>query len=136
MTKVKLNKQAIAKLKQNIKESFKVTNDRLGEEFTSVINDPNEFSDLGLVNRDIVWTGRLRDSQKLTVEDTGNNVAAFWQWNPVDPETNREYAGDVFVGFREYSGAWVPGRDWPGRAVTRLDPYNYFLADLKSRLDL
>lgn len=133
-TKVHINKQAIAKLKQTIKESFKITNARLGDEFTAVINDPNEFSDIGLSDRDIVWSGRLRDSQQLFLEENEDKINYLWQWNPVDPETNRAYAGDVFVGFREYSGAWVPGRDWPRRAVERLDPYVYFLNELQSRL--
>ena len=66
MTKVTLNKAAIAKLKKNVKTAFNKTNDQLDESFRNVIESPDAFSDLGIY-RDIVDTGRLRDSQHYVV---------------------------------------------------------------------
>ena len=131
--KVIVNKQAIAQFKSKINEAFGDVVAALDAELEAVIEDPYGFTDLGLVDHDIVDTGRLRDSQVVTVTSQGHTTTAEWEWDPVDPETRRHYAGDVFTGFVTFSGNWMPGRDWPGRAVERLDPLSFFIDSLKEK---
>ena len=134
MTKVRIHKKAIAKLKDTTKESFGDTIAALDEELEKVIEDPNAFADRGFKDWDIVDTGRLRDSQVVSVSSNAEITTAFWRWNPIDPETKRHYAGDVFAGFVSFSGNWIPGRNWPERAVERLDPFNFFVNSLRRKL--
>ena len=131
--KVKVNQKAIAQLKSTINEVFGDTVVALNEKFEEVIEDPYAFSAEGFNNWDIVDTGRLRVSQMVSVISQGPRTTAYWQWDPVDPETRRHYAGDVFAGFLSFAGNWIPGRDWPGRAVERLDPLTFFAEALKKR---
>ena len=134
MTKVTLNKAAIAKLKKNVKTAFKKTNAQLGKSFTEIIESETAFSDIGFTNWDIVDTGRLRDSQHCDViRETDNKIEEIWTWDPVDPETGRNYAGDVLVGFI-INGNWIPGRNWPERGVENLNPVRVFKTELKALL--
>ena len=134
MTKVTLNKVAIAKLKKNVKTAFNKTNDQLDESFRNVIESPYAFSDLGIY-RDIVDTGRLRDSQHyVVVKDSEDKIEGYWLWNPVDPETGRNYAGDVYVGFISNKGNWIEGRNWPQRGVKSLGHENVFKENVKATL--
>ncbi|NER39002.1 MAG: hypothetical protein F6J93_34440 [Oscillatoria sp. SIO1A7] len=108
------------------RKSFKNVVYRLYEENKAVIEDPYEFADIGLTNHDIVWTGRLRDSQTMTIRHDSDSSLASIKWDPVSPETGERYAMKVFVGFFGWSGRYYPGRDWPDRAVRRSDPENVF----------
>ena len=135
MTKVTLNKAAIANLKKNVKTAFKKTNTQLGKSFTEIIESETAFSDIGFTNWDIVDTGRLRDSQHCDVIiETDNKIEEIWTWDPVDPETGRNYAGDVLVGFVSINGNWIPGRNWPERGVENLNPVRVFKTELKALL--
>lgn len=128
---VKINKQAIARLKSQINEAFAEVTTALDKEFEDTIEDPYAFASEGFTNWDIVDTGRLRDSQMVTAESNSKKATAYWIWDPVDPETQRHYAGDVFAGFMSFSGNWIPGRDWPNKAVERLNPLQVFANALK-----
>ena len=86
-SKFKIYPQGVAKLKQIIKESFSQVVDELDLEFQAVISDSNAFADIGVYNQDIIWTGRLKESQQLEISTDRNNVKASWRWNPFDPES-------------------------------------------------
>jgi len=134
MNKVTLNKAAIANLKKNVKTAFKKTNTLLGKSFTETIESETAFSDIGFTNWDIVDTGRLRDSQHCVIKEAENKIEGIWTWDPVDPETGRNYAGDVLVGFISSNGNWIPGRNWPERGVENLNPVEVFKTELKALL--
>ena len=133
-SKFKIYPQGVAKLKQIIKESFSQVVDELDLEFQVVISDSNAFADIGVYNQDIIWTGRLKESQQLEISTDRNNVKASWRWNPFDPESGEYYAGDVFVGFTTWSGRFIPGRNWPDKGIERYNPIDNFVLKLKQKL--
>lgn len=107
---------------------------RLGKEAKDVIEDLNEFSDIGYSNWDIVDTGRLRDSMVIRFEWDDRGASAELSWDPVSPETGEHYAAKVWVGFVGPSGRLYPGRDWPGRAAERMNPFSFFMEKVKVRV--
>lgn len=133
-SKFKIYPQGIAKLKQIIQESFNEVVRELDLEFQAVISDTNAFADIGVYNQDIIWSGRLKESQQLEISTEKNKAKASWQWDPVDPETGDHYAGDVFVGFTTWSGRFIPGRNWPDKGIERYDPIDNFVLKLKQKL--
>lgn len=133
-TKFKINYQGLAQLKRMIIQSFEETIKELDMEFQAVISDTNAFADIGVFNQDIIWSGRLKESQQLELSTEGNKVKASWQWDPVDPETGDHYAGDVFVGFTTWSGRFIPGRNWPDKGIERYDPFDNFVVKLRAKL--
>ena len=119
-----------AALEALVTTEFQETIKGLSEEMRVVISDPQAFADQGFDYQDIVDTGRLRDSQSLTWTNQG--ALATFEWNPVDPDTGEAYAASVYKGFFAYDNpsAFVPGRKWPEKAVSRYDP----VEDLAKRL--
>lgn len=105
----------------------------LDQEFEAVIEASGAFSDIGLSGRDIVLSGALRDSQRMKTTIEGGKYKVAWGWDPVDPETGYHYAKDVFVGFTSYAGNFIPGRNWPGKAVDRIEPILYLRKKLKGK---
>lgn len=128
MARVMIDPKKLNELKQVIEESFAVVVNEFSQECTAVIEDPDEFSDLGYVDHDIVLTGRLRDSQEIGVTRSNQEVIASFSWNPIDPETGRYYAGDVFTGYGR-----MPGRNWPDRAARRQDWLKIFEGEIQQR---
>ncbi len=129
---IKVNQTALKILLNKVDDAFAEVVTALDHEFEAVINDPNEFGDLGLENQDIVDTGRFRDSQILNISTEGDKTVANFEWNPHSPETGEPYAGRILAGFRAYGhGRWIPGRDWTERAVRRVDPVEMFEQELK-----
>lgn len=121
---MKLNLNA---LNQAIDNAFAEVVAKLDTEFIAVIEDPNEFSDLGLDGQDIVLTGRLRDAQVVDVQAN----KATWEWNPTDPDTGYAYALAVWVGFFAYGGhKFIPGRKWALRGLKRVKPLSVFVDEL------
>lgn len=130
-----LNEVKVNKIKTAAKEALDDYSLNLDIEFRKVISDTNAFSNLGFINQDIIDTGRLKDSQKVTTTPSlsGDKVTKVWEWDPVSPETGRHYAGDVFVGFYAFGKKWIPGRDWPNKAFENLDE-DLFEKYLKKRI--
>jgi len=133
-SKFKINYQGLAKLERIIKDAFQEAIDDLDMEFQAVISDANAFADIGVFNQDIIWSGRLKESQQLEISQGGNKAKASWQWDPVDPETGDHYAGDVFVGFTTWSGRFIPGRNWPDKGIERNNPIDNFIVKLRAKL--
>lgn len=103
---------------------------RVDTECIAVIEDPNEFSDLGFDQQDIILSGRLRDSQ---VVDVQGNKAEF-TWNPHDPDTGYAYGAALFFGFFAYGGhKFIPGRKWVLRALRRIDPVVLLVEELQKQ---
>jgi len=129
--KTKINTKPLDQL---LKKSRQVVHDyikELDDEFQAVISDTYAFADIGLTNQDIIWSGALKASQDMNINDS-KNITATWIWDPVDPESGYHYANDVFVGFNAWGdGRFIPGRNWPGKALDRLDPIIYLRKKLK-----
>lgn len=131
--KTKINTKPLDKLLKKASEAIEDLIKDLDQEFEAVIEDSGAFADIGLPNRDIVWSGELRDSQKMKSTIQSGKYKVTWEWDPVDPETGYHYAKDVFVGFTSYAGNFIPGRNWPGKAVERLQPILYLRKKLKGK---
>src|SRR5512147_1690870 len=99
MGKFNLNYPQYAKFKQAITDSYASVVETINDELDAVFDDPNEFSDLGFDNQDIVDTGRLKDSKQIDVKTEGDKPVATWSWNAQDPETGYAYAAAVYTGF-------------------------------------
>ena len=129
---IKINQAGLNKVLGAVENAFAEVVTALDNEFHAVIQDPDEFGDLGLDNQDIVDTGRFDNSQKLMVSRRGGKVVANYEWNPHDPETGEPYAGRILTGFRAYRvGRWIPGRDWTERAIRRVDPVTMFEKEIR-----
>lgn len=116
--RIKLKPRNYGMFRAKVENAFEGYVEELGVECRNVIEDPNAFSDLGLVNHDIVWTGQLRDSQTITDESEGRKRVLRLTWNPVS-ENGFAYAGLVYNGF--VAGTkYYPPRHWPEMAVERL----------------
>lgn len=127
MTKVRIN---TSQLNKAIDEAFASVVAAFDVECIAVIEDPNEFADVGLPDRDLIDTGRLRDSQ---IVDVQGNKATF-TWDPVSPENGYHYAMALLVGFFAYGGTkYVPGRHWAMRALRRIDPVVMLAEELKKQ---
>lgn len=113
-------------------KAFDETVQAFGDECQAVIEDTNEFADIGLPNRDIILTGRLKESQTVNTVNNPTSRISTISWDPIDPGDGRHYAGDVFVGFHTFGGRFIPGRDWPGRADKRLDMVDYFIEKVRN----
>ena len=131
MAKFKPNAANIAKLKQKIALAYGNVIETLDAEYDAVIEDPNEFSDLGFDSQDIIDTGRFKDSKLLDVRTENDRINAHWSWNPTDPETGYHYAAALYTGFMAYGKKWIPGRPWPDRAIARVDPPKALQAEMK-----
>ena len=133
MVKFKLNQSAYSKFKAQIADAFATTIATIDEEMDAVIEDSNEFSDLGFDDQDIVDTGRLRDSKLLNVQTEDDGITAEWTWNPHDPETGYAYAMAVYAGFNAFGKKQIPGRPWPERAIERVDVLKSLATEMKLR---
>ena len=131
--KITLDKSKLKRVTRAVEEAFGDTVAALDKEFIDVIEDPNEFGDLGFRNQDIVDTGRFRDSQSVEDGRAGDVTTVKWNWAPVDPETGLAYAPHLYTGFAVGS-KWIQGRPWPERAVKRCDPGKIFEDGVKNRL--
>lgn len=131
--KFNLNYPQYKKFKQQILDAYAEVIETINAEMDAVIEDSNEFSDLGFDNQDIVDTGRLRDSKMLNVQSTDTGTIATWSWNPHDPETGYPYAPAIYAGFMAYGKKYIPGRPWPERAIARVDPMKALEAEMKIR---
>jgi len=131
--KTKINTKPLDQLLKDVKWAFKELAKDLDLEFEAVIQDTGAFADVGLAGRDIVLSGALRDSQKMKIASEGGNIKYTWEWDPVAPDTGYHYAYDVFVGFTSQAGNFIPGRNWPGKAVDRLEPALYLKRKLKEK---
>lgn len=131
--KPNINHNYVTQLKAKIRESFGEVVSTLNDEYDAVIEDPNEFSNLGFYDQDIIDTGRFLDSKILNVQTVGDRVTAYWIWNPKDPETGYHYAAALYVGFMAYGKKWIPGRPWVDRAVERVDPTKALHAEMRAR---
>ncbi len=116
------------KLKKEIKKIYADVVAKYDIESDRVIEDPNEFANLGFVDWDIVLTGRLRDSKII---ETQGELATKFSWDPVSPENGYHYASAVFWGFNAWGGTkFIPGRPWSERAAHNIDCVSYFAKEL------
>lgn len=119
--------QLITRARVIVKEYIK----ELDQEYQLVIADTYAFADIGLTNQDIIWSGALKASQKMSIQD-GKNIKAYWKWDPVDPDSGYHYANSVLTGFNAWgNGRFIPGRNWPAKAIERADPITYLIRRLK-----
>lgn len=124
---IKLN---LNHLNKAIDNAFASVVAKCDSEYIAVIEDPDEFSDLGFDSQDIVLTGALRDSQVVNAQ--GNK--ATWEWNPTDPDTGEAYALAVWVGFFAYGGhKFILGRKWALRALKRVNPAVLLALELQNQ---
>lgn len=124
---MKLNLNA---LNQAIDKAFASVVASADTEFIAVIEDPNEFADIGLPNQDIVDSGRFRDAQVVDVQAN----KATWTWDPTSPENGYHYAAALLVGFFAYGGhKYIPGRNWIFRALKRIDFVQLFASELEKQ---
>lgn len=124
---MKLNFNA---LNSAIDNAFAEVTAKLDTEFIAVIEDPNEFADIGLPNQDIVDTGRFRDAQVVDVRAN----KATWTWDPTSPENGYHYAMALLVGFFAYGGhKYIPGRNWIFRALKRVDCVQMLAEELQKQ---
>lgn len=128
--KIIIDNSKIAKLTKASNQAFAATVEVFAEQCISVIEDSQEFADIGLSDRDIVDTGRLRDSMQIFAIEYPKKTRATISWNPQDPDSGRFYAADVFTG-----AGRLPGRNWPERALRREQWENLFCAKLLERLN-
>jgi hypothetical protein len=114
-----------------INDAFASVVATVSDEMQAVIEDLDEFADVGLSNRDIIDTGRLRDSQVVDVRDG----RAEWTFDPHDPATGYPYAAAIYAGFAPYGNenAFVPGRNFPERAIDRASAPKALAAELQLR---
>ena len=121
----------LKRLKKDVKKIYADAIAKYNLEVDRVIEDPNEFANLGFLEQDIVDTGRLRDSKII---ETQGELSTRFSWDPIDPETGYHYASAVFWGFNAYGGSkFIPGRPWSERAVYNIDPVNYISDRLKKK---
>ncbi|MBD0266155.1 MAG: hypothetical protein ICV85_12775 [Tolypothrix sp. T3-bin4] len=104
--------------------AFKETMFLLGREFTKSITSnvwdwPNPPSP-----RNIIDTGRLRSSQQLTFQGTGQ---AIFTW-PVD------YALYVHEGYTMPDGSVFPGRPWTRQTLDNFDVYGVLATNIQRKL--
>lgn len=124
---MKLNLNA---LNSAIDNAFAEVIAKADTEFIAVIEDPNEFADIGLPNQDIVDSGRFRDAQVVDVQAN----KATWTWDPTSPENGYHYALALWFGFFAYGGTkYVPGRHWAFRALRRADIVQTMAAELQKQ---
>ena len=115
-------KQILKQLRKDLKEKvFPDLVSRYDIESDRVIEDENEFSNLGFVNQDIIDTGRLLKSK--IIEPQGDLSMRF-SWDPVSPENGEHYASAVWWGFHAWGNKFIPGRPWSDRAAHNIDPVN------------
>jgi len=123
---MKINLDSVIK---EIKESWGQVIAEVNEELDAVIEDEMAFSDLGFNGQDIIDSGRLLNSKVVEI----NEDKAEFSWNPHSPENGYPYAPGVRAGFWAYGKKYIPGRDWPGRAIERVNPVNSLAQKLKKK---
>lgn len=127
--RIKLKPRNYGKFRAKVENAFEEYVGELAQECTNVIEDPNAFSDIGLVDHDIVWTGQLRDSQQVTDESEGRKRILRLSWDPVS-DNGFHYAPLVYNGF--VAGTkYYPPRHWPEMAAERLGGLPKFAAKVR-----
>ncbi len=103
-------------LDRRIKTAWKDTTQIMGGEFTKGITDPIYNWPRGESPRDIVDTGRLRSSQRVSrISDLTTN----YTW-AVD------YALAAHNGAKLRNGTFLPARPWTRTAFSRRNPIDVF----------
>ncbi len=121
----------LKRLNKDVKKIYSDVVSQYNIEVDRVIEDPNEFANIGFVDQDIIDTGRLKNSKVI---ETQGELSTRFSWAPVDPDTGYHYASAVWWGFNAYGDSkFVPGRPWSERAVYNLDPVNYISDRLKKK---
>lgn len=128
--KAKINTKPLDQLIRRSRVAVKEYIKELDQEYQVVIADTYAFSDVGVMNQDIIWSGKLKQSQQMNIQDS-KNIKANWVWDPVDEKTGEHYASDVLNGFTTWSGRNIPGRNWPSKAVERVEPIPFLIKKLK-----
>lgn len=120
--------KAVKKLEKLLKEKiFPEIVARYDIESDRVIEDPNEFANLGFVDWDIVDTGRLLKSKIISVE---GDLGVRFSWDPVSPENGYHYASAVYHGFHAWGKKYIPGRPWSERAAHNIEPVKFIAKEL------
>lgn len=133
MGSLKINREALYQIiRRRIEDAWAEVVAQLTEEYLRVIEDPNEFSDLGFNDQDIIDTGRFRDSMTIDVQTKDGEIVVVWDWDPVDPETGEHYASSLYLGFVA-GQSYIPGRPWVDRAIKNIDPVQLLQAELSKR---
>lgn len=110
----RLNPKGVDEANQVFDEAWADVVAELELKMQHVIETPGLFPTFPV--DDIVDTGRLRDSQVVTVKD---RVVRF-QWNP-HGENGYPYAPAVYSGFRAWGKKYIPGRRFPEKAFDLVD---------------
>ena len=117
-------------LESIVEECFGEVASEIEQESDRVIESLTEFSDLGFEGQDIIDTGRLLNSKEVEATDTSIKLT----WSPRNPENGFPYAPAVVNGFFAYGGSkFIPGRNFPVRAVQNVDPVNSLAEKLRAK---
>lgn len=132
--RIDIDESQLNKVLAALEESFADVVGALDSEFIAVISDPNEFSDLGFTEQDIIDTGRFKDSQVVSETRDDGNVQVRWSWSPTSPENGYKYAPALHFGYNAWGKKWIPGRPWTTRAVRRINPVQRFEDGVRRRI--
>ena len=117
-------------IKEIVEECFGEVASEIEQECDRVIESTSEFASEGFPSQDIIDTGRLLDSKEVNASDTSLQIS----WNPRDPNTGFPYASAIVNGFFAYGGSkYIPGRNFPVRAVQNSDPVDSLVKKLKAK---
>lgn len=127
----KLNPKALKQIEKAIDDSWAEVVAALDVEYTRVIEDDNEFSDLGFTDQDMVDSGEFRDGQTVDVKAR----RALWRWAPINPKNGYCYAAALYYGFYAFGDQerYVEGRPWVSRAIRNIGVLVRFATELEKR---
>lgn len=127
MTSLQNLKKALAK---DVKKAARKVYANLEEEVDRVIESDSEFSDLGF-KKNIVLSGRLRDSRISDIQEKGESITYESTWDPANPDNGYHYATAVHEGFFAWGHTYIPGRPWTERTIENIPPESELVKELK-----
>ncbi|MFM6139570.1 MAG: hypothetical protein ACKPCP_36440 [Sphaerospermopsis kisseleviana] len=117
---MKLNPEGLNTIRNQVNAAFVATVQEFAATCQEHITDERWDWPRPPSPRDIVDTGRLRDSQSQPFyEAKSTGLQATIRWNPVDPETGEGYAYKVWAG-EVVNGQIRPGRPWTETAIEEM----------------
>lgn len=117
---MKIYPQAITRVTNQVNAAFVATVQEFANTCQEHITDDRWEWPRGQSPRDIVDTGRLRDSQTQPFyRSIPSGLQARITWNPINPDTGEAYAYKVYAG-EVVNGQINPGRPWVDSALEEM----------------
>lgn len=117
---MKLNQQALTRVTNQVNAAFVATVQEFASTCQEHIVDERWEWPRGQSPRDIVDTGRLRDSQTQPFyQSIPKGLQATIRWDPINPNTGESYAYKVYAG-EVVNGLVLPGRPWVDSALEEM----------------